>query len=290
MRTISDEGVLNGIDEEFAKEYSSEEAIRKYTKETAGAGISYLLENEYGKIYLEALGKVMSKSARNGGVRLLEFGCGGGMNLLHLVSAVERNGVSVDGAYGTDFSPTLIEAANLEARRYLSRIQNEKVRFFVARNENLAEDLTAGLGVERDAVLGSFHLIVGVNTFRYCNRLKKEVECAKAIFDLLVEGGICVMIDMNQKFPLFRSRFRDRLTKQKDAYYLPSLDEYARPFSTVGFEILGKRNFCWIPHSAGPALATCLKAITPALNTIAQSHAMRSLVIARKPEHERSVE
>jgi SAM-dependent methyltransferase len=283
MKTISTDHVLNRIEEQFAKEYGSEEAILKYTRGTAGAGISYLLENEYGKIYLNALGKAMSKSAPNDGVRLLEFGCGGGMNLLHLVSAVERNGIALERAYGTDFSPTLIEVANLEARRYLSPTQNEKVRFLMARNEKLTEDLTAGLGVDKGALFGSFHLIVGVNTFRYCKRLKKEVDCAKAIFDLLGEGGICVMIDMNQNFPLFRSRFRDRMTKQKDAYYLPSLDEYAGPFSTVGFEILDKRNFCWIPHSASPWLTSFLKAITPALNTVAQSHAMRSLVIAQKP-------
>ncbi len=271
------------MDEEFLKEYSAEEAIRKYTKETAGEGISYLLENDYGKIYFDALKNSLPKVAVQGGVRLLEFGCGGGMNLLHLVSSMEQKGIVVQCAYGADFSPKLIGAANEETNRYLSPSQSKKVRFCVARNENLAEDLATGVGIQKSALLGSFHLIVGVNTFRYCQRLKKDVECAKAIFDLLTAGGICVMIDMNNKFPLFRSRFHDQLTKEKEAYYLPTLEEYARPFSSVGFEIIRKGNFCWIPHSAGRGLTRVLRLLTPVLNSIAPNHAMRSLVISRRP-------
>ena len=51
------------------------------------------------------------------------------------------------------------------------------------------------------------------------------------------------MIDMNKGFPLFRSRFRDRLTKDEEAYYLPSLEEYAHPFSSAGFEHPAKGKF-----------------------------------------------
>jgi|HubBroStandDraft_6_1064221.scaffolds.fasta_scaffold02580_4 2-polyprenyl-3-methyl-5-hydroxy-6-metoxy-1,4-benzoquinol methylase len=281
--TISTERPSANIDELFLKEYSAEEAIRKYTKETAGEGISYLLENDYGKMYLDALENSIPRSAVEDGVRLIEFGCGGGMNLVHLVSTMERKGIALQRAYGTDFSEKLIEAANQEAKTYLSPKQNEKIQFCPARNENLVEDLAKGIGSPKSALLGSFHLILGVNTFRYCQRLKADVECARAIFDLLVEGGICIMIDMNKGFPLFRSRFRDRLTKDEEAYYLPSLEEYARPFSTVGFELLRKENFCWIPHSAGPRLTWFLKALTPALNSMAPNRAMRSLVISRKP-------
>jgi hypothetical protein len=281
---ISTERPAVNIDEIFLKEYSADEAIRKYTKETAGEGISYLLENDYGKIYLDALENSIPRSAVKDGVRLIEFGCGGGMNLVHLVSTMERKGIPLQCAYGTDFSDKLIDAANQEAKTYLSPQQNEKIRFCAGRNENLADDLAKGIGVPKSALLGSFHLILGVNTFRYCQRLKADVECATAIFDLLAVGGICIMIDMNKGFPLFRSRFRDRLTKDEGAYYLPSLDEYANPFASVGFEILRKKNFCWIPHSAGPRLTRFLKALSPALNTVVPKHAMRSLVISRKPE------
>jgi SAM-dependent methyltransferase len=280
---VSDSQNIGHMDQEFLKEYSAEEAIRKYTRETAGAGISYLLEHEYGKIYLDALEKSLSEPARQTGVRILEFGCGGGMNLLHLASTLERRGIAVQCAYGADFSPKLIDAANAEAKRYLSPMMKEKVRFSVARNETLAQDLANGLGVASKTLLGSFHLILGVNTFRYCQRLKTDVVCARAIFNLLEDGGICVMIDMNNRFPLFRSRFRDHLMKEKELYYLPSLDEYAKPFSAVGFDIIQKGNFCWIPHSAGPRLTSLLRKLTPMLNSVARNHAMRSLVISRKP-------
>lgn len=282
--TVSNSQNISHMDHEFLKEYSAEEAIRKYTKEAAGAGISYLLEHEYGKIYLDALENSLSKSAHQTGVRLLEFGCGGGMNLLHLASTLERRGIAVEKAYGADFSPKLIDTANAEAKKYLSPTMQEKVRFFLARNETLAQDLAKELGVAQNALLGSFHLILGVNTFRYCQRLKKDVECARGIFDLLEDGGICVMIDMNDRFPLFRSRFCDQLTKEKELYYLPSLDEYVKPFSSAGFEILWKGNFCWIPHSAGTWLTGFLRMLTPILNTVARSRSMRSLVVSRKPE------
>jgi SAM-dependent methyltransferase len=264
------------------KEYSTGESIRRYTKETAGHGISHLLDHDYGKIYLEVIEKNISKSRMQKGIRLWEFGCGGGMNLLHLVSLMERRGIALDCAYGTDFSETLIEAAKREATNYLTTEQNEKVRFCVAKNENLIEDVTKGVGISKGALLGSFDVILGVNTIRYCHRLMNEDKCVGAIFDLLTGGGVCIIIDMNQKFPAFRSRFRDRLTKGKGACYLPSLDEYARPFSSAGFEILKKENFCWIPHSAGPGLTAVMKALTPMLSALVPNRAMRSLVISRK--------
>jgi SAM-dependent methyltransferase len=269
----------------FLEEYSTEKSIRRYTKDTAGHGISYLLENVYGRMYLELLEKYIPKSKLKVGVRVLEFGCGGGMNLVHLVSMMERHGIALECAYGTDFSQTLIEAANHEAEKFLPPVQNTRVRFCVARNENLVSDMTTAPGLGEPALLGSFDLILGVNTIRYCHRLRREVECAQSLFNLLTAGGVCIVIDMNRNFPLFRSRLRDRLTKEKRAYVLPSLEEYARPFSSVGFEIIQKKNFCWIPHSAGPWLTSSLRALTPALSTLAPNHAMRSLVVSRRPPH-----
>jgi hypothetical protein len=88
---------------------------------------------------------------------------------------------------------------------------------------------------------------------------------------------------MNRKFPAFRSRFRDVLKERDEkATLLPTLDEYAAPFFSAGFEVLKKENFCWIPHSAGTALTGVMRALTPALNVVARSHSMRSLVIARR--------
>jgi cyclopropane fatty-acyl-phospholipid synthase-like methyltransferase len=279
MVTNDNVSKLNG---EFLEEYSTQESLYRYTRETAGNGISYLLEHDYGEIYLNVLRLHVPKSKLQQGVRLWEFGCGGGMNLLHLVSVMERQGIAVDCAVGTDFSETLIDAANREAKKYLHPDLKKKVRFCLARTESLVEDAVQGMGISKESIVGSFDMMLGVNTIRYGHRLMKENECVGNISDLLTDSGVCIVIDMNNKFPAFRSRFRDRMTKERIGYYLPSLDEYARPFSSAGFEILKKENFCWIPHSAGSGLTAVMRTLTPVLSAIAPGRAMRSLVIARK--------
>ena len=274
---------VNGIlGDRFLEEYSRESTIRRYTKETAGCGIQYLLDHDYGELYFDVLEKCVPKSKMQVGIRLWEFGCGGGMNLIHLVSKLEDHGITVSGAYGTDFSPRLIDAARLEAETYLSTEQRKKVRFWVARNENLIDDVTQASEISKDHLLGSFDLLLGVNTIRYCHRLGNEDKCVQEILSLLSPGGACIVIDMNDKFPAFRSRVRDRLIKGKRACYLPSLDQYARPFQSAGFRILRKANFCWIPHSAGLQLTAFMKTLTPVLNGVAPSRAMRSVIVAQK--------
>jgi SAM-dependent methyltransferase len=267
---------------QFLEQYSMEETVRKYTRKTAGEGISYLLDREYGKIYLESIERYLPDSRLKTGIRLWEFGCGGGMNLLHLVSLMGRQGIKLDFACGTDFSTALIAAACNEADEYLAADQINKVQFEVARNEDLVEGGARGLGVDKEELLGSFDLVVGVNTIRYSHRLNNVDRCVEDIWALLGAGGVCIIIDMNSKFPAFRSRLRERPRKGDKSTYLPTLDEYARPFSSAGFEILRKENFCWIPHSAGAALTLCCRFLSPFLNIVARSHAMRSLVVARK--------
>jgi SAM-dependent methyltransferase len=277
---VNNNGNLNGT---FLQEYNAQENIRKYKRETAGYGISYLLNHDYGDLYLEVLERYVPQSRLQRGIRLWEFGCGGGMNLIHLVSLTGRRGIAWECAYGTDFSEPMIEAAKREAKECLTPAQNGKVRFCVAKNESLIGDVTLGLGVKAEELLGSFDVLLGVNTIRYNHRLMNENECAGDIFNLLREGGVCIVIDMNDKFPAFRSRFREWRTNR--ANYLPSLDEYARPFSSAGFEILRKENFCWVPHSAGGRLTAVMSALTPVLGTIAPSRAMRSLVVSRKNQN-----
>jgi SAM-dependent methyltransferase len=263
----------------FLDEYVSEDAVRKYTTETAGYGITYLLGNDYARIYLEAIDSYLRTSAARP-LRLLEFGCGAGMNITRLVSLLESREVPVECAYGTDFSPRLVEAAEQEAKTFLSRNLTEKLSFHVARNENLVQDLSELRGGK--GLLSSFDLIVGVNTFRYCHRLGKELDCAADIYRLLRPGGVCINIDMNNRFPAFRSRLKGQEQNRAECY-LPSLDEYVSPFKTAGFEIVKKGNFCWIPHSAGRVLTLCCRLSSPLLNFVASSRAMRSLVVARKP-------
>ena len=95
-----------------------------------------------------------------------------------------------------------------------------------------------------------------------------------------------MVIDMNDCFPAFRSALKNKLYGKKeheDECYLPSLEEYTAPFAQVGFEVLRSEHFCWIPHSAGRFLTALLHAMSPVLNIVARSRAMRSLVVAKKP-------
>jgi len=268
--------------QEFLEEYNAEDNILRYMKKTAGHGIRYLLEHDYSELYLDVIDRYIARTKAGKGLRILEFGCGAGMNLLHLVSVLERRGRVVEYGYGTDFSEALMEWANAEAKDILKPGFIEKVRFCVARNENLIADISRELGQGRESLAGSFDLIFGVNTVRYCHRLKNVQDCVNGIHELLAEGGVCITIDMNDKFPAFRSTIRNLLNKAQESTYLPSLDEYARPFTSAEMEILRKENFCWIPHSAGPSLTTFMRFMTPILNGLGRRYAMRSLVISRK--------
>ncbi len=275
-------GETSRLNASFLEEYNSQDSIRKYSRSTAGHGIGYLLDHDYGKIYLDCIAKYIPKSRLKTGIRLWEFGCGAGMNLLHLVSMLERRGIPVDFACGTDFSQTLIAAANSEASTYNTATHRDRVQFTVARNEDLIGEGAKGLGLSEGQLRGTFDLVFGVNTIRYGHRLNNVDRCVENISGLLTESGICIVIDMNRKFPAFRSRLREWRSKVTEDTFLPTLDEYARPFSAGGFEILDKKNFCWIPHSAGSGLTGLMKTATPLLNTMIPSRAMRSLVISRK--------
>ena len=271
------------IADRFLQEYSSDNAVRKYSRSTAGAGIEYLLENDYGAIYKSVFNRYVPEAVKKTGLNLLEFGCGAGMNLIYLVTLLDKMGIRVGHAVGTDFSETLIATANLEAESYLPPDLRSKVKFCVARNESLIDDLHGQLGIGKEELRGSFHLVIGVNTIRYSHRLGNVRECVQDIYCLLSGGCACVVIDMNKGFPFFRSRVRDRLNKSAEERYLPSLDEYASPFVDAGFEVVRKSHFSWVPHSASPRLLKVIRAFTPVLDKVAPTHAMRCLVVSRKP-------
>ena len=270
--------------EKFLSEYTTPDAISKYSRATAGAGISYLLDHDYQEIYLEAL-ELLPARVRQEGIRMLEFGCGAGMNLLHLISVLEKRPINIETAIGTDFSPVMIEAAKREAKHSLGEKAAQKIQFHISKNETVLANLSASLGIEASSLKRSFHFVFAVNTIRYCHAAKTEFECVQGIFDLLVPGGICVVIDMNKGFPLFRSEVKNRLRWNKgEECYIPSLEEYVAPFVKTGFEIIRRESFCWIPHSAGPGLRDLMKGLSPFLNLVAKSRAMRCLVVARKPQ------
>jgi len=271
------------MDASFFDEYTSHDAIRKYTKATAGYGISYLLDHDYKSVYLKAL-ELLPGSVKTKGLRILEFGCGGGMNLVHLVSVLKQSGIKFVSAVGTDFSPVLIEAAKREVSSYLPPEDRGKLTFHVGRNESLTQDISTASGVDRSQLRNSFDFILGVNTIRYCHRFDREMDCAREIYALLAPGGVCVNIDMNDRFPAFRSDLKNKFRAVKEEEcYIPSLTEYAAPFEKTGFEMVRKENFCWIPHSGGKVTCAVLGGLTPVLNAVAPTRAMRSLVVVRKP-------
>jgi len=271
------------MDEAFFEEYTSPDAILKYSKGSAGYGVSYLLDHDYKDVYLRALESVPAE-AKQRGIRILEFGCGAGMNLVHLVAILTRAGVKVEKAVGTDFSPVLIEEAKKESKKYLKPDEQGRIQFHIAKNESLIADIGAATGTPRAQLLGSFDFIIGVNTFRYCHRGGREMSCVQDIKDLLIPGGVCANIDMNDRFPLFRSAIKNKFRAHKlEECYIPPLAEYVAPFEKHGFEILRKQHFCWVSHSATKAMTVVLHALSPILSTLFPTRAMRSLVVARKP-------
>jgi SAM-dependent methyltransferase len=268
----------------FLDEYSRDDVIVKYLSDTAGTGIAHALTHVYGPIYRKVVKALVAQRPRGQAFRVLEYGCGGGMNLVKLVDIFREERAEIDRAIGADFSPRMVEAARQDAAQRLTPQLQQKIGFAVAANETLLRDLAKDLGVGDREITGSFDVVVGVNTFRYCHRLDRQVDCARDIRSLLRPGGYSIMIDMNQQFPLFRSRLRDVFRgRSKREYYLPSLAEYTEPFTRVGFKILERRNFCWFPHSAGPVLLGLLRVLAPLLDVCVPSFAMRSLVVAQKP-------
>jgi SAM-dependent methyltransferase len=267
----------------YMQEYTRDDTIAKYISETAGDGIAYVLQHVYAPVYLRAIRQLMAVRPKGHPFRVLEYGCGGGMNLLRVVELLRSEGANLEHGFGVDFSPPMIDAARREAETHLSPELNSKLTYAVAGNENLANDLARELGVARQQLEGTFDLIVGVNTTRYAHRLDRENALAKDILEMLRPAGQTIMIDMNRYFPLFRSRLREKpVTQRSDETYIPSLKEYTRPFKEEGFEIMESRNFCWIPHSANPRLLKVCRAVAPILDLGLSPLAMRSLVIARK--------
>jgi SAM-dependent methyltransferase len=266
----------------YLEEYSADEAVQKYVSDSAGSGIAYLLQNVYGPLYEDQINKLTRNSSSKRGFRVLEYGCGGGMNLVWIVRRLLERQVKVDLAVGTDFSAKMVAAAKKESDSSLPSSARETISFCTVANENLDTDLPKGLGLSLSELKNSFDLIVGVNTFRYCFRLKSEAKSAGDIFSLLRPGGRSVMIDMNRLYPLFRSKWRISNTPKSERF-LPSLDQYVRVFRNAGFEIETKKNFCWVPHSASPRMVSVLSKASPVLQSVFSPFAMRSLIVAQKP-------
>jgi SAM-dependent methyltransferase len=268
----------------FLDEYSRDDVIAKYLNDTAGDGIAYALHHVYGPVYADVVRRLIARRPRGHRFRVLEYGCGGGMNLVKVLDLFRQQGAEIELGVGADFSPRMVEAAREDVVPRLPASLRERVQFAVAANESLARDLAKDLGMPIERLEKSFDVVVGVNTFRYCHRLQKDDECARDIHRLLASGGCSVMIDMNRNFPLFKSRVADLIRRRKpEEAYLPTLAEYTNPFRRAGMTVQTSRNFCWFPHSAGPGLVRALRVAAPVLDLTVSRFAMRSLVVAERP-------
>ncbi len=211
------------------------------------------------------------------------------MALHYFVEALGEAAIEVDLAVGTDFVPAMVAAAAGDLDTFGSEWAKERMRFLVASNETLAEQIAAGLKVPVETLAGSFHVAIGVNTFRYAVRHGTSAAAVDQLNLLLARGGRAVVIDMNDRFPYgLKPKRREPGERGLPLRFgnapLPSLSEYAQPFRDAGFEVLRDEHFCWIPHSARGARYRLARAASPLLDRLVPDRAMRSLVVAAKRE------
>ena len=79
----------------------------------------------------------------------------------------------------------------------------------MAKTETLFDDLLTALGEQRLVLEKSF--VIGVNTICFCHRARKQMDCALTIFRLITPGGVCVVIVMNGRFPVFRVKLNNAM-------------------------------------------------------------------------------
>lgn len=268
------------------KHYDRPETVQRYRRRTAGAGINFLLPNVYGPLFLDELHAALADTGAER-LRILEFGCGAGMALHYLTEELGKQGIDVELAVGADFVPAMVGAAQQDLDEFGTSWAKERVRYVVASNEELEAGVAEGLGTTVDALAGTFHLAIGVNTFRYAIRHGNSEAVVGNLGRLLAPGAHIVVVDMNDRFPYGMRPTRREPGEQGlpihfGRAWLPTLEGYAEPFASDGFDVLRQERFCWIPHSSTGLRFWLARAGGPVLDKLVPDHAMRSLVVARK--------
>ena len=234
----------------YLAEYSQPTIIARYLSRTAAPAATYLVRAVYSPIYQEIVQTLVSRNPEHHGFRILEYGCGGGMNLLQLIRLFQAQGAQLADVIGTDFSPAMIEAARSEAKQQLPVELKALTTYLVARNETITRDLASGLGASLRELHNTFDLILGVNTFRYAHRLKRDETVARELFALLRPGGYRIMIDMNRRFRFVGSRVHDLCKGAKQRYYIPSVRQYSGSFLKAGFVVSSSPYLLWFDTSS----------------------------------------
>jgi len=266
--------------------------VARYLRGSAAPGIHHVVKNVYGPIYQEIIRTLALQRSASDGFRILEYGCGGAMNLIELVERFHSEGARLEFAVGTDFSPPMIEAARSEARRHLPAEVNANTTFCLAQHEMLTQDLASHLGTLPSDLHNSFDLLLSVNTFRYAYRVNKDQSFARELRTLLRPGGYSIMIDLNRSCRFVGSRTYDLLARARQRYYVPSLRQYARAFENAGFVITEARTFfcftylplgAWMPRPMEAGLLSVCRRLRPAFDACLSPLAQHSLIIAQKP-------
>ena len=79
----------------YLMEYTDDNTIDRYITNTAGKGIQYVLAHVYGPLYSEIIDSICIKAGSNKDFRVLEYGCGAGMNLIYIVRLLFSKGVPI---------------------------------------------------------------------------------------------------------------------------------------------------------------------------------------------------
>jgi len=163
------------------------------------------------------------------------------------------------------FSPTLVQSAAKEAKACLPPGRAGKLSFHVGRNEKLVEIWPRRVPRPAGELTGYFDLILE-STFRYCHRLGKEQDCTADIYHLLRPGGVCINIDMNDRFPAFRSRFKGPVQDPVETY-TPSLGSTPRPSRLLDSRLFGRRTSAGFPTQPGPLSPSAAEWRAPCLTS-----------------------
>ena len=119
----------------YLDEYTSNNAVKKYSTGTAGKGIQYNLAHIYGPLYDATIDAILLENVTKKPFRILEYDCGAGMNLLHMFNLLIAKKIPIELAIGTDFSNPLIEAAKRERSLTIANEHHSKIKFILASNE-----------------------------------------------------------------------------------------------------------------------------------------------------------
>ncbi len=90
----------------YMQEYTRDDIIARYISDSAGDGYRVHLHHVYAPTYLRAIRELISSRPKGHKFRVMEYGCGGGMNLLRIAELLRSEGAALESGYGAGFFAT----------------------------------------------------------------------------------------------------------------------------------------------------------------------------------------